>query len=161
MADPVVVSSVVRRTLLEQPVLRIRSVWDPADPGSGAGPDLAEIDGVRERQGLVQAGAPYVCGEEPDERGLVRGEVGVPVDRLGSPEGRVEVVVQPATEAVSGVYRDNIHLTAGEAVVQQLVEYTDEAGLTRIGRPRWIYYTDPTWNLHPDDHLVEVLWLIA
>ncbi|TCC52961.1 hypothetical protein E0H75_04245 [Kribbella capetownensis] len=148
----------VRRSLLAQPVLCIRAVWDSSDPDSGAGVDLEEIRRVREAQQLEQAGAPYICVGEPDEAGLVHGESVVPVDRLGTPRGRVEALVQPATEAVSVVYRDNIHLTAGQAVVQHLIQQTDEAGLIRVGLPRWIYHTNPTWNLLPDDHLIEVLW---
>jgi hypothetical protein len=90
----------VRRSLLAQPVLCIRAVWDSTDPDSGAGVDLEEIRRrVREAQQLEQAGPPYIC-------------VG---DR-------------------------------------------DEAGLVRVGLPRWIYHTNPTWNLLPDDHLIELLW---
>ncbi|MFI6674146.1 hypothetical protein [Kribbella sp. NPDC050470] len=64
----------------------------------------------------------------------------------------------PATEAVSALYRDDIHLTAGKAVVQRLREYAEHNGLTLDGEPRWTNHTSPAWNLEPDDHLIEVVW---
>lgn len=152
------VTPVQRRTLPAQPVLRIASMWDPTDPDSGAGADLARIREAMTEQGLEQAGTPYVCIGEPEPDGRVRGESVVPVDRPGKGSGPVEAVTQPETTVVSLLYRDDIHLTAGPAARWQLAEEIDNAGLERDGQPRWIYHTHPAWNLRPDDHLIELAW---
>jgi len=161
MGEVVVVSGVMRRWLREQPVLRGRALWDPSDPDSGAGVTLGEVSAEVERQGLSQAGTVYICTGEPTDDGLIPGEAGIPVDRPAESTDEVEAVTLPATGALSVLYRDDIHLTAGRAVVQRLREYAGREGLSLDGEPRWIYHTSPEWNLEPDDHLIEVVWPVA
>lgn len=159
-APTVVVTDVMRRHLRAQPVLRIREMWDPSNPNSGAGSALCKVSAEVERQGLAQAGTVYICVGEPSDGGLIPGEAVMPVDRQAESTGKVEAMTLPATEAVSALYRDNIHLTAGDAVIQRLRAYAEAEGLTLDGEPRWIYHTSPEWNLEPDDHLIEVVWPI-
>lgn len=151
---------VAYRNLREQPVLRSRGLWDPSDPDSGAGTALREVNAEVERQGLAQAGSVDICVGEPTDKGFVSGEAVIPVDRPGESAGDVEAATLPATRAISAVYRDDIHLTAGKAIVQRLRAHADHEGLTFDGEPRWIYHTSPEWNLEPDDHLIEVVWPI-
>jgi effector-binding domain-containing protein len=157
-APTIVATDVMRRSLREQPVLRIRGLWDPSNPDSGAGAALGEVNAEVQRQGLTQAGSVYICVGEPTDDGLIPGEAVIPVDRPAESRAAVEAVTLPATEAVSALYRDNIHLTAGKAVVQRLREYAEHNGLALEGEPRWIYHTSPDWNLEPNDHLIEVVW---
>lgn len=155
------VTDVMRRRLREQPALRSRGLWDPSDPGSGAGAALGGVDAEVRRQGLTQAGSVFICVGKPTNDGLIPGEAVIPVDRAAESTEDVEAVTLPATEALSALYRDDIHLTAGKAVVQRIREHADREGLTLDGEPRWIYHTSPEWNLEPDDHLIEVVWPIC
>jgi hypothetical protein len=152
------VIGVLRRGLREQPVLRQRGMWDPSTPEAGAGGALAAVGA--EVQGLQQASAVYVCLGQRTADGLVPGEAVIPVDRLGAPTDDVEAVLLPATDAISAVYRDDIHLSVGKAVVERLRKYAGHEGLSLDGQPRWTYLTSPEWNLELDDHLIEVLWPI-
>ncbi|HET6743208.1 MAG TPA: hypothetical protein VFH76_29915 [Kribbella sp.] len=149
---------VIHRSLREQPVLRSRGLWNPTDPTSGAGTALRTVNAEVDRQELTRAGAVYVCLGELTADGLMPGEAVVPVDRLGESTEAVEALTLPATRALSVVYRDDIHLTAGAAMKQHLRQYAVREGLTLDGEPRWTYYTSPDWNLELDDHLIEVLW---
>ncbi|MFG1911399.1 hypothetical protein [Kribbella sp. NPDC048928] len=149
---------VVHRSLHEQPVLRSRGLWNPTDPESGAGAAFRDVNAEVDRQGLTRAGAVYVCLGELTADGLVPGEAVVPVDRLGESTEAIEALTLPATEALSVVYRDDIHLTAGAAVKQHLRQYAQQEGLVLDGEPRWTYYTSPDWDLEPNDHLIELLW---
>ncbi|TDD19066.1 hypothetical protein E1218_24690 [Kribbella turkmenica] len=162
MPEPpmIVVTDVMRRRLREQPALRSRGLWDPSNPNSGAAAALGEVSAEVRRQSLIQAGTVYICVGEPTNDGLIPGEAVIPVDRPAQSTEDVEAVMLPATEAVSALYRDDIHLTAGKAVVQRLREYADREQLSLDGEPRWIYHTSPEWNLEPDDHLIEVVWPI-
>lgn len=152
---------VVHRSLREQPVLRSRGLWNPTDPASGAGAAFREVSGEVDRQGLMRAGAVYVCLGERTADGLVPGEAVVPVDRPGESTNAVEALTLPATKALSVVYCDDIHLTAGAEVKQHLRQYAVQKGLMLDGEPRWIYYTSPDWNLDPSDHLIEILWPVG
>ncbi|MEU4196798.1 hypothetical protein AB0E69_33175 [Kribbella sp. NPDC026611] len=160
-APTVVVIDVMRRRLREQPALRSRGLWDPSNPDSGAGSALREVSAEVRRQALTQAGSVYVCVGEPTNGGLIPGEAVIPVDRPAESTEDVEAVTLPASEAFSALYRDDIHLTAGKAVVHRIREHADREGLTLDGEPRWIYHTSPEWNLEPDDHLIEVVWPIC
>lgn len=131
-----------------------------SDPDSGAGAALREVEAEVQRQGLSRAGSVYICLGHPFDDGRIPGEAVIPVDRPAESTDAVEAVTLPATAAFSIVYRDDIHLTAGAAVVEQLREHAVREGVTLRGQPRWIYHTSPEWNLEPDDHLIELLWPI-
>lgn len=154
----VAVSGVMRRRLRAQPVLRLRELWNPSDPDSGAGQALGRVFAEVTRQGLTQAGTVYICLGPATDAGLIPGEAAVPVDGPGRSTGEIEAVTLPAGTALSILYRDDIHLTSGSAVLDQLRSYADAERLTPDGEPRWIYHTAPDWNLEPDDHLIEALW---
>ncbi|GAB3748390.1 hypothetical protein GCM10028864_20660 [Microlunatus parietis] len=153
-------SEVMRRRLRAQPVLRLRELWNPGDPDSGAGQALGRVFEEMARQGLTQAGTVSICTWPATEAGLIPGEAAVPVDRPGRSAGEVEALTLPAGTALSILYRDDIHLTSSEPVVDQLRTYADAQGLALTDAPRWIYHTAPDWNLEPDDHLIEALWPI-
>lgn len=156
--DAVAVTAVMRRRLRDQPVLRLRELWNPQDPDSGAGQALARLFAEATRQRLAIAGTAYIRMAPATADGQIPGEAALPVERPGTDAGEIEAVTVPGTPAISTLYRDTIHLEAGAAVVRLLQNYADAKGLTLDGEPRWIYHTDPDWNLEPDDQLIEVLW---
>jgi hypothetical protein len=65
---------------------------------------------------------PEVVHRSLREQPVPRGEAAVPVDRLGVSTAAVEALTLPATEALSVVYRDDIHLTAGAAINSGLTD---------------------------------------
>lgn len=154
----VAVSDVMRRHLRSQPVLRLRELWNPADPESGAGQALGRMFAEATRQGLDRAGTVWIVLGPMTDAGLIPGEAVVPVDRAGASVEEIEAVTVPAGLALSVLYRDDIHLAGGAAVKDRLRAYAEAEGLALEGDPRWIYHTDPAWNLEPDDQLIEVLW---
>lgn len=153
-------SDVMRRRLRAQPVLRLRELWDPASPESGAGQALARVLAEAMRQGLARAGTVWIVLGRKTDAGLIPGEAAVPVDRAGESVEGIEAVVVPGGLALSVLYRDDIHLTSGGAVADRLRAHAEAEGVALEGDPRWIYHTDPAWNLEPDDQLIEVLWPI-
>lgn len=156
--SPIVITGIMARRLREQPVLRTREVWNNSDPGSGAGQALGKVFAELERQGLSLAGTVYISMEPYGAEGELFGEAVLPVNRPGRTSGDIEATTIPSTDALSTLYRDNIHLTSGQAVLWRLREHAEANGLILDGEPRWVYHTDPSWNLEPDDQLVEVLW---
>lgn len=153
-----VITAPMRRRLRAQPVLRLREVWNPSDPNSGAGQAFAKVFAEVERQGLTLAGTVYITMAPADEDGHVAGEAVVPVHREAGTSGQIEAATVPETDAISTLYRDNVHLMSGTDVAQYLRKHAESEGLILDGDPRWVYHTDPRWNLEPDDQLIEVLW---
>lgn len=158
MESAIVITGIMRRHLRDQPVLRIRESWNPSDPNSGAGQALGKVFAEAQRQGLALAGTVYISMGPAGEDGDLIGEAVVPVNRPAETSGRIEATTVPRTDALSTLYRDNIHLTSGPAVARKLREHAEANGLILDGEPRWVYHTDPSWNLEPDDQLIEVLW---
>ncbi|MBO0713118.1 MAG: GyrI-like domain-containing protein [Acidimicrobiales bacterium] len=154
-------TSMVRKTLKDQPVLRVRGVWDvEKGEANPIGQALSEIDAAIERQGLNLAGPPYwICPDGTDERGGWRWEAGVPVSQAGVGDGRVDAAVLPGGEVASIYYRGGFE-RAGE-VNAYLRGEIEAAGLTPEGEVRWIGLTDPAEVSDPEDHYSELVWPVT
>lgn len=150
------VTSMVRKTLRDQPVLRIQGVWTQGEdnPITKA---LAEASASMQRQSLSLAGPPYwTCSEKASEQGTMRWEAGVPVDRMGSAEAEVQAALLPGGEVASIYYRGSFD-RAGE-VNLYLRGAIEAAGLKPEGDVRWIGLTDPAETPNPEDHYSELVW---
>lgn len=145
------VTSIVRKTLSDQPVLCVRST----ETEIGAiGDALGEAWQARERQGLASAGPPYTLFLES-----AGWEAGVPVDRAGVPEGRIIPAVLPGGEVASAYFSGNIwDWEKVEAVIANLQTQLEAAGLEPAGPLRWIWLTDPALTPDPENHYTELHW---
>lgn len=153
------VTAMTRKTLTDQPVLRVRGVWERSNP---IGPALSEIDAAIEAQDLNLAGPPYwLCGhlDEEDTSGPIPWEAGVPVDRVGVDVGRVEATVLPGGEVASIFYDGSFERSA--AVEAYLRGQIEAAGLVAVGRVRWIGLTDPARVSDPEEHYSELVWPVT
>ena len=148
------VTSMVRKTLFDQPVLCVRSARTDADPGRA----LFLANQAREHQELAQAGPPYwFCWET--EGGQVQWEAGVPVNRAGTEEAPVETSVLPGGDVASVYFRGDYHdLDRAAAVLAHLRSEMAAASLEPKGEPRWVYLTDPASTPDPENHYTEVVW---
>lgn len=90
-----VITAPMRRHLRAQPVLRLREVWNPSDPNSGAGQAFAKIFAEVERQGLTLAGTVYITMAPADENGNVAAEAALPVDREAETSGQIQATTAP------------------------------------------------------------------
>jgi AraC family transcriptional regulator len=154
------VTAMVIETLRSQPVLRVRSAWTIEDCAGGApGRDIAEVHAALVRQGLRQAGPPYCSYRDFDERGLMHAESGIPVDRAGLTDGRVEPGVLPGGDVASVLYTGP-YAGVGDAH-RQLRSEMEAAGLTAVGEPRDVYVTSPDATPDPEDYVTEVVWPIG
>jgi effector-binding domain-containing protein len=155
------VTSIVRKTLSDQPVLCVRSI---GPDGPGAGEALGEAWEALERQGLASAGPPYTIFSEELSPGHQQVEpwgfeAGVPVDRPGVPEGRVVPAVLPGGAVASAYFAGNIFdVEKVKAVIANLQAQLDTAGLEPAGPLRWIWLTDPAHTPDPDNHYTELHW---
>ena len=82
----------------------------------------------------------------------------MPVNRAAETAGQIEAITVRETDALSTLYRDDIHPTSGAGVVRHIQEHARANGLILDGEPRWVYHTGRSRNLEPDDQLIEVLW---
>jgi effector-binding domain-containing protein len=155
------VTSIVRKTLSDQPVLCVRSTGPDGPP---VGEAIGESFQAMEHQGLASAGPPYtVFSEElspghqqPEPDGY---EAGVPVDRAGVPAGRVVPAVLPGGEVASAYFAGNwADIEKVEAVIANLRTQIEAAGLELAGPLRWIWLSDPTITPDPDNHYTELHW---
>lgn len=154
MATPQVnlsVTSLVRKTLRDQPVLCVRG-----GPGGNVSEALEEAWQAQLRQGLASAGPPYTFYVEGGW------EAGVPVDRAGEAEGRVVPSVLPGGE-VASVYWTGNYCDRGkvDAVIAYLRTQIQAAGLQPVGDLRWIWLTAPKDTPDPDKHYTELHWPVS
>lgn len=153
----VTVTSMVRKTLRDQPVLCVRSSRTNADPGHA----LALVDQARRHQVLAQAGPPYWFCWEVGE-GQVQWEAGVPVNQAGAEEDPVEPSVLPGGEVASVYFRGDYHdPEQAAAVIEHLRAEMAAASLVATGEPRWVYLTDPETTPDPLNHYTEVVWPVG
>lgn len=158
------VTSIVRKTLSDQPVLCVRST---RSDGPGVSEAIGAAAQAMERQGLASAGPPYtVFGEElsPGHQTLEEDgwEAGVPVDRVGTPEGIVIPAVLPGVEVASAYFTgDWGDVDKVKAVITNLRTQIEAAGLQPAGPLRWIWLTDPTVTPDPDNHYTELHWPVT
>lgn len=146
-------STMVRKSLSTQPVLRVRRQVAGEDFHPGA--DLSTVERVMLSEGLLQAGPPYGQFEQPDAAGPHTVEFGIPTSDLGRGEGEVEAAEQPGGVAATAFYygpfsglRD-AHRLLGEQIAA--------AGLTAAGSMREMYHTAPE-ETDPDHHVTELIW---
>lgn len=145
------VTSIVRKTLSDQPVLCVRSTQTD---GPAAGEATAEAAEAMARQGLASAGPPYMTSVESGGW-----EAGVPVDRAGIPEGRVIPAILPGGEVASAYFTGNYwDPDKVEAVIANLLAQIESAGLEPAGPLRWIWLTAPELTSDPDNHYTELHW---
>lgn len=150
------VTSIVRKTLSDQPVLCVRST--KADRSAetdwcAVGEAIGEAWQAHERQGLASAGPPYTLFLDSGW------EAGVPVDRSGAPEGRVIPAVLPRGEVASAYFSGNFwDMEKFEAVIANLRTQIESAGLEPAGPLRWIWLTAPELTPDPDNHYTELHW---
>lgn len=158
------VTAIVRKTLSDQPVL---CVWSNQTDGPGIGEAIEEAAQALERQGRTSAGPPYtIFGEElsPGHQRLEPDgwEAGMPVDRVGVPEGRVIAAVLQGGDVASAYYSgspwDAKKLTA---VIANLRAQIEAAGLEPAGPLRWIWLTDPGLTPDPENHYTELQWPVS
>lgn len=145
-------TAMVRKVLLEQPVLRIRERV-PADRAHPEG-DLSTVLRVLLSQGLVQAGPPYGSAEEPDREGMHAVEWGIPTGTLGHAEGDVEAVEQPGGPVATAFYYGPF--SGLPDAHRQLAEQIAAMGLTAAGPARMLYHTAPE-ETDPDHHVTELV----
>jgi DNA-binding transcriptional MerR regulator len=149
-------SSMVVKTLRDQAVLRIQWVLseDDCDPGR----NIADVFATLQRQRLTQAGPPYWSCAEPDDDGVRHVEVGIPVNKPGAAEGRVEPAVLPGGDVAAIFYRGPYQ--GIEAAYRELWAEMEAAGMTPSGDPRDVYLTSPQATPDPEDYFTEVVWPI-
>jgi effector-binding domain-containing protein len=148
------VTSIVRKTLSDQPVLCVRSTQTEIGV---IGEALDEASHALERQDLASAGPPYTLFLES-----AGWEAGLPVDRAGVPEGRVVPAVLPGGEVASAFFKGNIWEWDNiEAVVANLRTQLEAADLEPAGPLRWIWLSDPAVTPNPDNHYTELHWPVT
>jgi len=94
-----------RTTVNDQPVMRM--CWQLRGDADEEYPLARYFDNIAatiERQGMNQDGPPYCVCPEPEEDGTINGEAGIPVDRIGQTDGRVEAAMLPGGEIGSTRY---------------------------------------------------------
>lgn len=155
------VTSMSRKVLQEQPVLRIRGTWDmQGDEPNPISPAIGEIDAVIERGSLNVAGPPYwICPDGIADNGAWRWEAGFPVGDPGTDDGRVEAAMLPGGEVASIYYAGRFE--RGPEVHAYLRAQIEAAGLQPEGEPRWIGLTDPAIISSPDEHYSELIWPVT
>lgn len=142
------VSSLVRKTLRDQPVLCVRG-----RTGENVGEAIEESWQAQLRQGLATAGPPYTFFFEGGW------EAGVPVDRAGAPEGKVVPGVLPGAEVASSYWTGNyMDMDKVNAVIAYLRAQIEAAGLEPAGELRWIWLTAPKDTPDPERHYTELHW---
>lgn len=155
------VTPMTRTTLADQPVLRVR--WELPEEAAEEYPlakHFGDVAAAIERQGLTQSGPPYCVCAETDEDGTVHGEAGIPVDRPGRSEGRVEAAILPGGEVGSTRYTGPSGTSGdGSAVVRHLWSEIVAAGLVPDGEPRWIYHSPP--DVDPAEQVSELVWAVT
>jgi len=150
------VTSMICKSLPDQPVLRVRGRWESENPIAAA---LREVTAAVERQALNLAGPPYWIVEQSESAGETASpfyEAGLPVQRLGTTVDRVEAAVLPGGEVASITYRGSFDRT--EAVNAYLRSEIEAAGLRPVGMVRWIGLNDPAWVSDPEDWYSELVW---
>ena len=146
-------TTMVPKTLWDQPVLRIRKPYGEEDWDQGK--DFDAILTVLLNEGLLQAGPPYFTHPHPDRDGVRWTESGIPVNRAGTGEGVVEAAVQPGGDVATALYFGPFR-GLGHAH-RQLREQIEAAGLNPGPAPRQVYHTAPD-DTDPDNHVTELIW---
>lgn len=114
--------------------------------------EVARTDGLP----WARSGPPYFSCTEPDEKGIMTAEVGIPVDRAGATAGRVEPGVLPGGDVATAYYLGPYE-TLGVAY-RQLWSEIEAAGLTPNGHPREVYVTAPRATPDPEDYGTHLVW---
>jgi effector-binding domain-containing protein len=144
------VTSIVRKTLSDQPVLCVRSTQTEIGV---IGEALDEASHAQERQGLASAGPPYTLFLDAGW------EAGVPVDQAGTSDGRVIPATLPGGDVASAYFAGNVFdWEKVEAVVANLRAQIEAAGLEPASPLRWIWLTAPELTPDPDNHYTELHW---
>lgn len=146
-------TAMVRKSLSNQPVLRIRERVPAGQHHPSA--DLSTILRALLSQGLVQAGPPYGLAEEPDGDGTHDVEWGIPTSAPGRAEGGVEAAVQPGGPVATAFYYGPF--SGLPDAHRQLGEQIAAAGLIVAGPARDLYHTAPE-ETDPDHHVTELVW---
>jgi effector-binding domain-containing protein len=182
-AQPFRLTSMVRQTLWDQPVLRIQLTLGQEDlqpvginspqyeqPGQDQPRDwrtcvvfkhasVGEVQTVVDRQGLVLAGPPYVSCSEPDDAGTIHAELGLPVERAGTADGRVTPGVLPGGDVALIMYTG---LPSGIGVAyQRLWDEMQRAGLSPTLAPRELLMTNPEWDPNPEHNWAHLVWPVV
>ena len=129
------------REFPEQRVLRIREHVSMAELPTRIQADLRELHQYMTTHNISSVGAPYLQCPQPDETRIVDAEVGWPIDRVVSSDGRIEAATLPASRAAwtehHGSY-DTIDKTYAA-----LYEWIGRNGHTPGGPAREVYLTGP------------------
>lgn len=170
----------IGKTLWDQPVLCIRAEWteedvqnygfvhDVADGVAVITPTcdlvadkgyIEEVFAATARQSLATVAPPYFTCSQPGEDGVWRTEVGWPVERPGTADGRVEPATLPGCDIASTIYKGRFEDIA--FAYRHLWTQIAAAGHTPIDNPREIYVTPPEFAPMADDYFTEVVWPIT
>lgn len=158
-AAPVPATPMERKTLPDQPVMRVRwTLPETPEEEYPLGRFFAEIGGVIERQGLRPAGPPYcICYPDGAEEGMVDGEAGIPVAAAGVAEGNVEPALLPGGEVASARYTGPSGATGdGTGRARDLWSQIEAADLVARGDPRWVFVSEP--GVPPAGQVTELVW---
>lgn len=174
-------TSMVRQALWDQPVLRIQLTLEQEDlqpvgmpeceqPGRDQPRDwrtcivlkhasVGEVQAIVDRQNLVLAGPPYISCSEPDAEGTIDAEIGLPVDRAGTADGRVTAGVLPGGEVAVNMYTGPA--TGIGVAYRQLWTDIVSAGLSPAGPPRELLMTNPAWDPDPEHNWAHLVWPVS
>lgn len=124
-----------------QRVVRIRERMRMDELAMRIRGDLAELHAFLVSQGIAPAGAPYLQCPEPDATKVVDAEIGWPVDREVTAQGRIEAGTLPACRAAWTEHRGSYATI--DKTYAALYEWIGRNGHVPAGPAREVYVTGP------------------